>query len=96
MTGLDRRARSERRQQPLTQQPRTHRRLRCIEHLEHGALRAAATQTLNQLKIASRHFIQRHHTIGGVHHRPHQMRDTGRLQFTQIPQQRTGGSQRRR
>ena len=58
---VDRRALRERREHPLPKQARAHRRPRAIEHREQRALHTAAAQRFDQLEVAARHLVERHH-----------------------------------
>ncbi len=84
---LDRCTLGERRQEPLPEQPASHRREGVVEHIEHRAVASAASQRLDELEIAPRHVVERHDAARALDERRCQVRDAGGLQLTEIAQQ---------
>ena len=89
---VNRRLLGQRRQDPLAQQSRAHRRLRPVEHVQQRAARIAAAQRLHEFEIATRHVVQRHRAAGTLHHRAREVRHAAGLQLAQVAQQRAGGT----
>ena len=85
----------ERRQQPLSQQSLAHRGDRAIEYRQQRTRQLTAAQRFDQLEIAPRHFIKRHDATRPLDDRTCEMRESARLQFSEIPQQRARRADRR-
>src|SRR5690606_25972454 len=83
----------ERREQPAPEQPRAHRGDGLVEDVEQGArARAAARQVgpqrLDQLEVAPRHRVQRHHAAGPLDARGAQMCDARGLHLREVRDER--------
>ena len=86
----------ERSQEPLPQQPASHRREGVVEHIEHRAVAIATSQRLDELEIAPCHVVERHDAPRALDERRCEVRDPCGLQLMEIAQQCTCGADRGR
>ena len=93
--GLDGGAVGQRRDDPLLQQPRAHRRRRAVQDRQQRAGPAAVAQGARQFQAAARHLVEEQKAVAGARPQAREMSEVRLERFLQVEQQRPGGGQAR-
>jgi hypothetical protein len=82
------------REQPLPEQPTTHRGDRRVDGLEQRATPRSGAKRLDQLEVPAGHLIQPEESTAPTHAGPGEMGEPARLQLAEVAQQRAGRAKR--